>query len=278
VRRVLFPFVAVVTVALVVVGCSSSDSGSTATPGSGAAGPTSRALASTASTGAVLSGSLTIFAAASLKKGFDQLREQFQTANPGVTINEITYDGSSALATQIQGGAQVDVFASADTKNMDKIADMVNTTTEFATNTLQIAVAPGNPKGIIGLADLTEPGLTVVLCAPEVPCGSAAHAALDKGDVHVTPVSEEQNVTAVLTKVASGDADAGLVYRTDVMASDGKVDGVDFAQAAEAVNHYPIAVLREAKNPDAARAFIDLVTSHAGQAVLADLGFGKPAA
>ncbi len=243
-----------------------------------ASGGTTSAAGSTSSGAGTLSGELTIFAAASLKKGFDELREQFQTANPGVTVKEITYDGSSALVTQIQGGAQVDVFASADTKNMDKIADMVQTPVEFATNTLQIAVAPGNPKGITSLADLAKPGVTVVLCAPEVPCGSAAHTALDKAGVTVTPVSEEQSVTAVLTKVASGDADAGLVYKTDVMASGGKVDGVDFPEAAEAVNHYPIAVLKDAKNPDAGQAFIDLVTSVAGQAVLADLGFGKPGA
>jgi molybdate transport system substrate-binding protein len=291
VKRLLIPFAAAVAAALALVGCSSSDTGGTTTAtsaaatsaaatsagGSSAAGTTASSPGTAASSGAGdLSGELTIFAAASLKKGFDELRDQFQTANPGVTVKEITYDGSSALVTQIQGGAQVDVFASADTKNMDKITDMVDTPVEFATNTLQIAVTPGNPKGITGLADLAKPGVTVVLCAPEVPCGSAAHTALDKAGVSVSPVSEEQNVTAVLTKVASGDADAGLVYRTDVISSDGKVDGVDFPEAAGAVNHYPIAALKEANNPDAAKAFIDLVTSDAGQAVLADLGFGKP--
>ena len=270
--RLFVSFAAVIAAAMALVGCSSDDSG-------GATSSTTSASAGASSGGSGgLSGELTIFAAASLKKGFDELRDQFQTANPGVAVKEITYDGSSALVTQIQGGAQVDVFASADTKNMDKITDMVQTPTEFATNTLQIAVAPGNPKGISDLAGLAEPGVTVVLCAAEVPCGSAAHTALDKAGVTVTPVSEEQNVTAVLTKVASGDADAGLVYRTDVKSSGGKVDGIDFPEAADAVNHYPIAVLKEAKNPAAAQAFIDLVTSDAGQAVLADLGFGKPAA
>jgi molybdate transport system substrate-binding protein len=276
-RRLLIPFAAA---ALVLVGCSSSDSGGTTTSATGTTTTAATSAAGSAGTSGAgnLSGELTIFAAASLKKGFDELRDQFQTANPGVTVKEITYDGSSALVTQIQGGAQVDVFASADTNNMDKITDMVDTPQEFATNTLEIAVAPGNPKGITGLADLAEPGVTVVLCAAEVPCGNAAHTALDKAGVTVTPASEEQNVTTVLTKVASGDADAGLVYRTDVMSSGGKVDGVDFPEASEAVNHYPIAVLKEAKNPDAAKAFIDLVLSAEGQQVLADLGFGKPGA
>ena len=207
------------------------------------------------------------------------MRTQFQSANPGVTVKEISYDGSAALVTQIQGGATPDVFASADTKNMDKLKDDVaGTRQEFATNTLQIAVAPGNPKGITSLADLAKPGVTVVLCAPEVPCGSAAHTALDAAGVTVTPASEEQSVTAVATKVASGDADAGLIYKTDVLASGGKLEGVDFPEAAKAVNHYPIAALKEAKNPDAAAAFIALVVSPEGQKTLADLGFGKPGA
>lgn len=223
-----------------------------------------------------LSGTLTVFAAASLKATFDQLRTAFMEQHPDVDFPEINYDGSSTLVEQIQGGAPADVFASADEKNMDKVADLVTGRVDFATNSLQIAVAPGNPKGITGLADLGRDGIITVLCAPDVPCGTASHQALGAAGVDVTPASEEQNVKAVLTKVASGDADAGLVYATDVSSSGGEVDGIDFPEAAQAVNTYPIAVISESVNKPAAQAFIDLVTSDAGQQVLAAVGFGKP--
>ena len=223
-----------------------------------------------------LSGTLTVFAAASLKATFDQLRTAFMEQHPNVDFPEINYDGSSTLVEQIQGGAPADVFASADEKNMDKVADLVTGRVDFATNSLQIAVAPGNPKGITGLADLGKEGIITVLCAPDVPCGTASHKALDAAGVDVTPASEEQNVKAVLTKVASGDADAGLVYATDVNSSGGDVEGVDFPEAAQAVNTYPIAVISESASKAAAQAFIDLVTSDAGQQVLAAVGFGKP--
>lgn len=223
-----------------------------------------------------LSGTLTVFAAASLKATFDQLRAAFMEQHPNVDFPEINYDGSSTLVEQIQGGAPADVFASADEKNMDKVADLVTGRVDFATNSLQIAVAPGNPKGITGLADLGKEGIITVLCAPDVPCGSASHKALDAAGVTVTPASEEQNVKAVLTKVESGDADAGLVYTTDVNSAGGDVDGIDFPEAAQAINTYPIAVVSESANEAAAQAFIDLVTSDAGQQVLAAVGFGKP--
>lgn len=223
-----------------------------------------------------LSGTLTVFAAASLKATFDTLRTTFMEQHPNVDFPEINYDGSSTLVEQIQGGAPADVFASADEKNMDKVADLVTGRVDFATNSLQIAVAPGNPKGITGLADLGKDGIITVLCAADVPCGTASHKALDAAGVTVTPASEEQNVKAVLTKVASGDADAGLVYATDVNSSGGDVEGVDFPEAAQAINTYPIAVISESANQAAAQAFIDLVTSDAGQQVLAAVGFGKP--
>lgn len=223
-----------------------------------------------------LSGTLTVLAAASLKATFDQLRTAFMTQHPKVDFPEIVYDGSSTLVEQIQGGAPADVFASADEKNMDKVADLVTDRVDFATNSLRIAVAPGNPKGITGLADLGKAGIVTVLCAADVPCGAASHRALDAAGVTVTPASEEQNVKAVLTKVASGDADAGLVYATDVNSSGGSVDGIDFPEAAQAINTYPIAVISESANRATARAFIDLVTSAAGQQVLAAVGFGKP--
>lgn len=265
---------------------SSSSESQPSSPSTQSSGPSSEsqpsssaAVQSSASDTAAadtLSGTLTVFAAASLKATFDQLRTTFMAAHPNVDFPEINYDGSSTLVTQIQGGAPADVFASADEKNMDKVKDLVTDRVDFATNTLQIAVAPGNPKNITSLADLAKSGIVTVICAPEVPCGSASQTVLQKAGVDLKPASEEQNVTAVLTKVESGDADAGLVYKTDVNSAGGKVDGVDFTEASEAVNTYPIAVVKDSKNADAAKAFVDLVTSDQGQEVLAGVGFGKP--
>jgi molybdate transport system substrate-binding protein len=266
---------ALAALALVLAGCASSGGGSTVPPSapSGVSGSSSSAPGSAGG----LSGTLTVYAAASLQVTFDQLRTAFVKAHPNVDFPEIDYDGSSSLVTKIQQGAPADVFASADEANMDKVADLVTDRVDFATNTLQIAVAPGNPKDITSLADLAKPEITTVICAAEVPCGAASHQALHAAGVDLRPASEEQNVTAVLTKVESGDADAGLVYQTDVNSSGGKVDGVNFPQASQAVNTYPIAVLKDSQNAAAARAFIDLVTSAAGQKVLASVGFGSPA-
>ncbi|MEO7348245.1 MAG: molybdate ABC transporter substrate-binding protein [Terrimesophilobacter sp.] len=233
----------------------------------------------TASNGAAsnLTGELTIFAAASLTASFTELSEAFVAANPGVTVKPISFDGSSTLATQINEGAPVDVFASADEANMAKVADIIDGTgTIFVTNVLQIAVQPGNPKKITGLADLAKAGVTTVLCAPAVPCGTASHKILDLDGVTVTPVSEEQNVKAVLTKVRLGEVDAGLVYKTDVTSSAGAVDGVDIAGADRAINSYPIAALKESKNAAVAKAFVEFVLSPAGQKILAKYGFGAP--
>lgn len=256
---------------LALAGCaagstSTADDDSPATPGAtGDAGPE-------------LSGELTIFAAASLSGAFDELATRFEELNPALEVNPISYDGSSVLATQLIEGAAADVFASADEKNMAKVTDvdLATNAEAFATNTLQIAVAPGNPKGIESLADLTTPGLLVVVCAPEVPCGSAAQTLLGDDGVALTPASEEQNVTAVLTKVKSGEADAGLVYRTDVTAAGDAVTGVDIEGAERATNVYPIAAMNDAPNPVAADAFVAFVLSDAGQKVLADFGFGAP--
>jgi molybdate transport system substrate-binding protein len=219
---------------------------------------------------------LTIFAAASLKKTFDQLKATFQQQNPGVQVKDVDYDGSNTLATQLLNGAGADVFASADEANMDKVKSLITGRVDFATNVLVIAVAPGNPKHIAGLADLAKSGITTVICAPAVPCGAASQKALKKAGVDLKPASEEQNVTAVLTKVSSGDADAGLVYTTDVKGAGGKVDAVDFPESSAAVNTYPIAALSGSKNAAVAAAFIALVTGPDGQQVLATAGFGKP--
>ncbi|WP_029288192.1 molybdate ABC transporter substrate-binding protein [Cellulomonas sp. HZM] len=260
---------------LALAACSSSDDAST--------GPSQAPTA----TGDALTGDLTVFAAASLQPAFDELVTTFAADNPGVHVNPVTYDGSSTLATQIVQGGNADVFASADEKNMKPVVDAGLTAaapTIFTTNTLQIVVAPGNPKHITSLADLAkvaDDGGIVVLCAPEVPCGSASQQVLAAADVDLTPASEEQNVTAVLTKVTAGEADAGLVYRTDVLRAGDDVEGVDFAEAATVVNKYPIAVLSDEARADgheqaAAQAFVDLVLSDEGQKVLTDKGFTTP--
>lgn len=224
-----------------------------------------------------LSGELTIFAAASLTASFTELADEFAEANPNVAVKPIVFDGSSTLATQINEGAPVDVFASADQANMTKVSDQIDrSSTIFANNTLQIVVAPGNPLGITGLADLADSDLQVVLCAPEVPCGNASQKILDLDGVIVVPVSEEQNVKAVLTKVREGEADAGLVYVTDVTAAAGEVDGVDIDGTERAANAYPIAALKESANPEVAGAFIDFVLSAEGLAILAKFGFSAP--
>jgi molybdate transport system substrate-binding protein len=219
-----------------------------------------------------------VFAAASLKKTFTDLGEQFKTENPGASV-EFSFAGSSDLVTQLTQGAQADVFASADTKNMDKAAQaglLAGDPVNFASNTLTIAVAPGNPKKIASFKDLTEQGLNVVVCAPQVPCGAATKKVEQATGVTLSPVSEESSVSDVLNKVTTGQADAGLVYVTDAKGAGDQVAAVSFPEAADAVNTYPIAVLKESKNPELARKFVDLVTGEAGQKVLSAAGFAKP--
>ena len=219
-----------------------------------------------------------VFAAASLKKTFTDLGEQFKTQNPGSSV-EFSFAGSSDLVTQLTQGAPADVFASADTKNMDKAAQaglLAGNPVNFASNTLTIAVAPGNPKKIGSFKDLTRQGLNVVVCAPQVPCGSATQKVEQVTGVTLYPVSEESAVTDVLSKVETGQADAGLVYVTDAKGAGDKVASVAFPEVAGAVNTYPIAVLKESKSQELARKFVDLVTGEAGQKVLNAAGFAKP--
>lgn len=223
------------------------------------------------------SGEVTIFAAASLQGAFDEIAEGFEAAYPDVDVRPITYDGSSTLATQIVEGAPADVFAAANESTMATVVDagLAESPELFASNTLVIVVPAGNPADVSELADLADPALSVVLCAPEVPCGSASQKLLAGADVAVAPASLEQNVTAVLTKVAAGEADAGLVYRTDVS---GRTDVESIVpDGAEAVvNLYPIVPLDSAASPDAAAAFIAYVLGPDGQSVLASFGFGAP--
>lgn len=221
---------------------------------------------------------VTVFAAASLKKPFTEIADRFKTDNPGTDV-ELSFAGSADLVSQLTQGAGADVFASADTKNMDKVAQaglLDGNPVNFATNTLTIAVAPGNPKKITSLKDLTRPDLAVVVCAPQVPCGAATQKVEQAAAVRLTPVSEESQVTDVLNKVETGQADAGLVYVTDVLAAGDRVTGVAFPESAAAVNTYPIATLKQAKTPEVARKFIELVTGEAGQKILSADGFAKP--
>lgn len=245
--------------------------------GGGAGAPvTSAAPAETAS---ALEGSITVFAAASLTQTFTELAAEFENANPGVTV-ELNFAGTSALVTQITEGAPADVFASADETNMGTLtgAGLIDASApvDFATNVLQIAVPSSNPAGVTSFADLAEPGTKVVICAAQVPCGAATAKVEDVTGVTIAPVSEESSVTDVLGKVASGEADAGLVYVTDIAAAGDAVKGIAFEESAEAVNVYPIAPVSDTENPEAARAFIDFITGAVGQRVLADAGFGAP--
>lgn len=220
---------------------------------------------------------LTVFAAASLKTAFTEIGQQFETDNPGTSV-EFSFAGSSDLVTQLTQGADADVFASADTRNMGKAVDaglLYSRELNFATNTLTIVVAPGNPKGIKTFQDLAKPGLSVVVCAPQVPCGGATQKVEQATAVRLSPVSEESSVTDVLNKVTTGQADAGVVYVTDAAGAGDKVAEVPFPEAAQAVNTYPIAVLKGGKQ-DLAQKFVDLVMSEAGQKVLGKEGFAKP--
>lgn len=237
----------------------------------------------TASPADALSGDVSVFAAASLEPAFESLAATFTADHPDVEFT-FTYDGSSVLATQILSGAPVDLFASADEANMQKVAGdglIDGDPTIFATSELVIAVAPGNPLGISDLTDLAEPTSdgalpVVVLCAPEVPCGTASQTLLARDKVDLTPASEEQNVTAVLTKIVAGEADAGLVYASDVLRAGGDVEGTTITDASDAAGSYTIAQTTDATAPDAARAFIEFLGSEDAQRTLEDLGFRAP--
>ncbi|WP_105967938.1 molybdate ABC transporter substrate-binding protein [Streptomyces geranii] len=254
------------TVLLALSACSSSDDSSSAKSDS------------SASASDKLSGTVTVFAAASLKESFTTLGEQFEKEHPGTKVT-FSFGGSDSLAASITGGAPADVFASASPKTMKIVTDAgdaTGTPATFVRNQLEIATLPGNPDKIASLKDLTKSGLKVVLCDKEVPCGAAAQKALDAGKLKLTPVSYEQDVKSALTKVELKEADAAVVYKTDVHAAGDKVEGVDFPESANAINEYPIVQLKDAQNTEAAKAFIALVQSAAGQQVLTEAGFLKP--
>ena len=221
---------------------------------------------------------LVVYAAASLRPTFTEIAQRFETDHPGTRV-EFDFAGAADLAVQLTQGAAADVFASADTAQMDKVVTaglVAGDPVDFAANTLVIVTAPGNPKHVASFTDLTEPGLAVVISPPPMPCGVATRRVEQATGVTLDPVSEEPDVEDVLNKVTTGQADAGLVNVTDAIAAGDKVATVRFPEAAEAVNTYPIATLRGAAQPERARAFVDSVTGRAGRTILTRAGFGRP--
>lgn len=238
--------------------------------------PLLTALASCGSESATTT--LQVSAAASLTGAFTEIEKAFELANPDVDV-VLNLASSSDLVTQIVEGAPVDVFASADTKNMDKVAeaDLIDGDPRvFATNSLRIIVAPGNPLDITSLTDLARPGLVYVTCDPNVPIGRYAHEVLEAAGVDVRPASFEENVKGIVAKVTAGEADAGIVYTTDVLAAGDRAEGVDIPADLNVSARYPIAVMKSADSSAAARRFVDFVDSSAGAAILIRFGFGAP--
>ncbi|HEY8319765.1 MAG TPA: molybdate ABC transporter substrate-binding protein [Amnibacterium sp.] len=242
-----------------------------------AAAPGAAQAAPSASPTPSLHGSITVDAAASLNTVFPKLATAFEAANPGTTVT-FSFGGSSALAAQIVAGAPVDVFAAASAKTMKTVTAAnleAAAPVTIARNRLEIAVPPSNPGGITGLADFGDAAKTVVVCDTQVPCGAAAQQVFALAKVRAKPDSYEPDVTSVLTKVETGDADAGLVYRTDVLAAGDRVKGIAFPEAAEAITAYPIAPLSASRNPALAKAFTEYVIQHGGPD-LAAAGFLPP--
>ncbi len=259
--RALPPTIAAIGIAVAVTACSTPPS----TPVS--AGPAAGA-----------NGDITVFAASSLASVFTTLARQFEGAHPGTNVR-FSFAGSTALVAQLSAGAPADVFAAADEATMGAVVEaglVTGTPSVFATNTLTIVTAPGNPQGINEFADLARPGISVVLCAPQVPCGAASVELEKVTGVSLTPISEESTVTDVLGKVTAGQADAGLVYVTDAEDAGDKVTAVAIPESGQAENSYPIALLGDSRNPTGAELFVEMVTGPTGRKALADAGFAVP--
>ena len=239
--------------------------------------PSTAATASTATTQPALTGNLTVLAAASLTDSFNELGKGFEALHPGTKIT-FSYDASSSLATQANNGAPADLFASADQPNMKKVTDAGNATGPrvFAHNKLAVLVKKGNPKKITALTDLDKPTVSFVLCAAEVPCGKYGAQALATAGVKAQPKSLEANVKAVVTKVTTGEVDAGIGYVTDAKAAAASADGVDIPDQYNVVAEYPIAVLKQSKNVNLAYAFLNYILGPDAQAILAKYGFTGP--
>jgi molybdate transport system substrate-binding protein len=259
---------AVVLTALTLAACSA---GSPASDGSGiTASP-----AAPSSEGRSLSGDLAVFATASLQDTFTEFGDRLMAENPGLTVT-FNFAASSTLSQQLLAGAPGDVFVAADTSTMRDAAEVTDTPVLFAHNVLEIAVPKGNPGHVTGLADFADPDLAIALCAAGTPCGSAAAKAFEAAGVTPSPDTFEKNARAALTKAVLGEVDATLVNRTDVLSAGDDVEGIDFPEAAEARHDYWIATLKDAPNPEAARAFVALVMSADSRKALADAGFEGP--
>jgi molybdate transport system substrate-binding protein len=265
----------VVALGLVAAACGSDSSG-------GSAAATVATTAAAPPTTAPAQGNITVFAAASLTDAFNAVGTAFTQVYPQAKAT-FSYDASSTLVNQITQGAPADLFASADQANMTKLTNAgLNGAPPqvFATNLLQIIVPAGNPKGIKGVEDLANPALKVVLCdyttTPAVPCGQYAKQILDSARVTVKPVSLEQNVKGVVTKVTTGEADAGIVYSTDVIAAGSKASGVDIPKNINVVAQYPIAPVKTSQNAAVDQAFISFLLGSQGQAILQKFGFLPP--
>lgn len=225
-----------------------------------------------------LTGTLTVFAAASLTDVFGDLGDQLMADNPDLDV-QFNFAGSAALAAQLVQGAPADVFASANEKQMAVVTAaglQAADPTIFTENVLEIAVPTGNPGDVTGLADFGNADLTLAVCAAQVPCGAAATAVFADAGITARPDTEEEDVRAALTKVQLGEVDAALVYATDVRAAGADVEGIAFPEAEQEVNEYPVCVLSAAPNPAAAQAFVELVASDAGLRALTAAGFRTP--
>jgi molybdate transport system substrate-binding protein len=258
---------ALVALVLVTAGCGGArpDTRPDARPG----GP-----GDTGEPGSRLSGTLLVLAASSLAESFTELGRRFEAEHPGLSV-AFSFAASSSLARQVTEGAPGDVLATADEVSIRRAVDAgaVGSPTVFARNRLAIVTRPGNPEALTGLADLARSGLVVVLCAVEVPCGRLAAEALAGAGVRVQPASVEENVKAVLAKVALGEADAGIVYVTDVRAGGDRVTGVEIPDSLNRVADYPVAVTTSSARREAAAAWVDFVLGPAGRGVLARHGF-----
>jgi molybdate transport system substrate-binding protein len=263
-RRFAIAVLATALGAAGLAGCGSGDDGSSSAGSASSASPS-------------LSGSITVFAAASLTEAFTTLGQQFEAANPGVKVT-FSFAASSALAMQITSGAPADVFAAASSKNMDQVVSAGDASDPkvFATNVMEIAVPPANPGNVTGVDSLASSSVKTALCQPQVPCGVVAQQVFTNAKITVKPVTLEPDVKSVLSKVQLNEVDAGVVYVTDVKAAGDKVKGVEVPADINASTDYPIAALSKSSNATVAAAFVDSVLSPAGESVLTAAGFQQP--
>jgi molybdate transport system substrate-binding protein len=253
-----FAVIAAVLAAAAAAGCSSSSS----SPSTG---------------GSPSTGTITVFAAASLTESFTQLGKQFEAAHPGDTV-KFSFGPSSGLATQITSGAPADVFASAAPGNMDDVVNAGDASSpqSFAKNTMEVATPPDNPGNVESVKDLADDSVKVALCQPQVPCGVVAAEVFKNAGITVKPVTLQPDVKSVLTQVETGNVDAGMVYVTDVQAAGSKVHRVTIPASDNASTLYPIATINSSKHKSIAQAFMNYVLSPAGQQVLKAAGFESP--